>query len=462
MRSWFFLFILFAGWNLSASQAQNIYVFKPLGFDSLRSLSARKYIQQQFSKDSIRLKPGSLYKEELKIYRSRFEEVQSLITKRDLMMDEKLEQYLQELVAPVLKANPSIPSAAFRIYFSHAEWPNAYSTGEGTLVFNAALFTRLKNESQVVFVLCHEMAHLMLDHSNRQIHDYVHTLYSDSVQAQLKALKKQEFDRNKQLDELELKLAFNSRHYSRAYEMQADSMAVALLAATSYRLSESLSCLALLDAIDKDDWEIEPELKARFHATMYPFKPRWIQKEAAFFGGVKETAVEKRLADSLKTHPDCLLRREKIRPVIEALHVTERPLNLHADSLFKKWQQQFEFEIVEYLFTSKEISRCLFEALRLLKSYPGNSYLIAKIGACWNEIYQKQREHQLGKIAGLPSANPESQYNRLLEFIQRLTLRDIALLNYYFLERHQTQFAGNPEQEAIWKKAAEYYAQQNQ
>lgn len=461
MRHWFFLVILFAGLNFPASVAQKPYAFTPLTFDSLRGVAVLNSMRQQFANDSIRLKPGSLFKEELNLYRARYKEVKSLVESRDLMLDSSLEVYLQQLLAPILKANPGINPSRFRIYFSHAEWPNAYSTGEGTLVFNAALFTRLKNESQVAFVLCHELSHLLLDHSNRQIHDYIHTIYSDSVQEKLKVIKKQEFERNKQLDQLELQLAFKSRHYSRTYEMQADSMAVALLSATAYNLSESLSCLALLDSIDKDGWEIESVLKSQFHAAMYPFKQKWIQKEAAFFGGVKETAAEKKLADSLKTHPDCLLRREKIGPTIASLHLPDHSVNLHADTVFKNWQQQFEFEVVDFLFKSNEISRCLFEALRLLKTYPDNRYLITTIGACWNEIYQKQQEHRLGTIAGLPSADPESQYNRLLEFIQKLTLRDIAWMNYYFLEKHRAGLVASPQQEAVWARAEKYYLQQN-
>ncbi|MFM2361017.1 MAG: hypothetical protein RLY16_3010, partial [Bacteroidota bacterium] len=68
-----------------------------------------------------------------------------------------------------------------------------------------------------------------------------------------------------------------------------------------------------------------------------------------------------------------------------------------------------------------------------------------QIGKCLNDLYEKQRNHELGKVCDLPSLHQEKQYNRLLEFIQRLSLTDIANLNAQFLKKHSSILHGNKE-----------------
>jgi predicted SprT family Zn-dependent metalloprotease len=87
--------------------------------------------------------------------------------------------------------------------------------GEGTIFFNIGLFHRLQNESQAAFILCHELAHYYLNHSNDNIHQYVNTIYSDDFQQKLKSIQKLSYEKNKQLDALAKNLLFRNRRHGR-------------------------------------------------------------------------------------------------------------------------------------------------------------------------------------------------------------------------------------------------------
>lgn len=98
-----------------------------------------------------------------------------------------------------------------------------------------------------------------------------------------------------------------------------------------------------------------------------------------------------------------------------------------------------------YCFSSKKISKCLFNAICLLEKYPGNVYLTTLTGRCFNELYEKQKAHYLNNIAELPSPFKEKNYNTLLEFIGRLSLTDIGSLGYHFLNKYSASCAANKD-----------------
>ncbi len=105
---------------------------------------------------------------------------------------------------------------------------------------------------------------------------------------------------------------------------------------------------------------------------------------------------------------------------------------------FRHWQQTFDFEMVNYAFQSGNVSRSLYYSMQMLPFYPGNTYLIANIGRCFNKLYEAQKQHELGKIAELPSPYQEKKYNDFLQFLQRLRLGDIAAINYHFLSAYES------------------------
>ena len=81
-------------------------------------------------------------------------------------------QYLQLIVDEIVKANQSLQGKTFKCYFSRSGVPNATYIGEGIILFHMGLFQRLENESQAAFVIGHELAHFLLQHSENGIDKY--------------------------------------------------------------------------------------------------------------------------------------------------------------------------------------------------------------------------------------------------------------------------------------------------
>lgn len=421
--------------------AQIDYSYNPVKDDVVQLNAARKTITQKYFTDSATLK-GENKKYILDIYRDRFKSIEDLFTENQLIISAEVNDYLASITNEIISKNPVLKNLTPRFFFSRAYWPNAYSTGEGTIVFNIDLFAKLKNESQAAFIICHELAHLFLEHSNKKIDKYINTLYSDEFQKKLKQLKRQSYDKKAELDKLEQSITFKSLRHSREFESEADSFGLVLLKNTDYDCREAISCLALLDTVDEEDLDIENRLPGIFSFNEYPFKKRWLNKEDAFFGGV-DNKEKKPLDDSLKTHPDCQVRIKILTPEVEKIQLDNRKTFLHDEQQFLNLQTLFQFEIINSCFAAKKISRCLFNSIKLMERFPNNPYLVTVTGDCFNEMYKNQKEHRLYTIADLPSPYKEKKYNRLLEFLNQLSLTDMSSIGYYFLKHYANQFSSN-------------------
>jgi hypothetical protein len=386
-------------------------------------------------KDELDRLPSANRKDYVEIYNERWKDIQEKFDKQEIYTDTGAQNYLYKMVGVIVKGNPELLNHPFHCYFSRSYVPNAAYIGEGIILFNMGLFERLTDESQVAFVLCHEISHYVLRHQENSIDKYVTTLNSPEVQAQLRKIKRSEYRQLDQLQGLVKGLAFDSRRHSRDHESQADSMAVELMRHTAFALSGATSTLALLDSVDKDEFDAESYLQRTFNADDYPFKKKWLAREEGLLGGHAhlQRNNEDGIADSLKTHPDCPLRTRLIMPLVG----TGAGRTFVVDSVkFRQLQERCRYEVIEYAFVSDEYTQSPWLALELLRQRPADGYAVAQVGRVMNGLYKAQKDHTLGKVAELPAPDYPENYNSLLQFVQNLYLGDLASISFYFLKAH--------------------------
>lgn len=403
-------------------------------------------VANRYKKDLESIK-GENKKYITELYQERYQHIDKKIRGKSILTDQKAQRYLDNLANEVFKSNPSLPSQEMRFLFDRTFYPNASSMGEGTIFFNIGLFLRLENESQAVFIICHEIAHYYLNHSNTSILRYVNTVYSKDFQKQLKTIQQSGYQQNTQLEDLGKNLLFRTRKHSREFEQSADSLALELMKKTNFDLSEALNCLALLDSVDKSSYVAATGLKKTFQFPAYPFKKSWLEEENGLMlaSAKKDLEKEKKEQDSLKTHPDCSRRIERLKERVSLYGKKGSEKFLVDEKHFNELKSEFGFETIAYCFESNNISRCLFLALEKLDAAPDNAYLHTMIGKCLNSLYTYQKKHELDRIVDLPNPEQDVSYNSLLHFIQNLRLQEIASLSYNFLLQNENRFSSNKE-----------------
>jgi len=430
------LICLFACLSLSA-QVKDFYPAPQ--DDAYLSKLAAKY-QEQYKANLNKLPPQN--KQDLvEAYQHRWDNIKEKFDKKEVYTSRAAQEYLDRLVAAIRQGNPALAKMELNCYFSRSDVPNAAYIGEGIILFNMGLFSRLNNESEAVFVLCHELAHYLLRHSENSIQQYVSTINSEEVQAQLRNIKRSQYQKHEQVEGLLKGLTFNSRRHSRDHEAQADSMAVQLMRNTKFDVTGAYSTLALLDVIDTDTLNTAVCLPQVFNTAEYPFRKKWIARSSGLLGG-HALVTDTTMADSLKTHPDCTKRTGLLKTMMNGWKQPVAVKFAVDSATFVSLQHVFRYETIEYAYLNDNYTRSLFLTLELLQKSPDDAYLVAQTGRLLNGIYGAQKGHTLSKVTDLPSPAYPGNYNLLLQFIQNLYLEDIAAIDYYYLKKHHPQLDG--------------------
>lgn len=421
--------------NITAAQST---VFSPAA-ENKQLLSSLMTKYEQHYRDGLTRLPPENKKDYEEIYQLRWYHIKEVFDKKELFTATTAQQYLDALVEEIVKTNPLLRDRPFHCYFSRSGIPNASYIGEGMILFNMGLFRKLENESQAAFVICHEIAHYFLQHSESSISKYVTTLNSKAVQAELRKIKGSEYGKRAQIEKLVKGITFNSRRHSRDHEAQADSMAVELLHNTRFDITGAPTALNLLDSIDTDTLNTASCLERLFNTKESPFQKKWIAKQGGLLGGHAQLEENDKLDDSLKTHPDCKLRIQLLAPLTDKYKASGKSAFVVDKGTFEKLKTTFQYEIVEYAYISDNYTRSLYYTIEMLQEHPADAWLITQVGKVLNNCYTAQKAHTLGKRVELPSPGFNSGYNLLLQFIQNLYLEEFASISYHYLHQYSTQ-----------------------
>lgn len=435
-------FTLIIAFSARQALAQN-NTFTPAKEESDLSKTLLTSLENNYGQNIARL-PAENKKDLAKVYKDRWKNIQEKFNDKDIYFEKEAREYLKNLVTQIVLANPMLQNQSFQCYFSKSGVPNAEYLGEGLILLNMGLFSRLQNESQAVFILCHELAHYYLQHSEKSIEGYVKTLNSKEVQHELKNIRKAEYGKRAVLENLLKGLTFDSRRHGRLHESEADSMAVEFMKNTRFDMGEALKTLALLDSVDEDSMKIDGTLQRVFNFDGFPFKKKWIAKEEGLLGGHAILQKDETIADSLKTHPDCQKRIQVLEPLIQKYSGPNRVLNPVSAEKFAELGRRFKYEIIEHSFASDNYTKSLFYTLELLEEYPSDEYLVTQIGKIFNGLYNAQVKHTLSKLIELPAPYFEPNYNLLLQFIQNLYKEDFAAISFHFLNQFSAQMQNYP------------------
>ncbi|HKB45040.1 MAG TPA: M48 family metallopeptidase [Chitinophagaceae bacterium] len=377
-----------------------------------------------------------------KIYNEQYKEINDLWQSSRPVTSPEAQSYLQSIVQKIIAANTELNGTDARIVFTRDWWPNAYSMGDGTIAINAGLMIFLDNEAELVYIICHELAHYYLGHMQKTIKKYVETINSDSYKAEIKRLSKEAYRVNQQLEKFTKSVIFDIRRHSRENEAEADMQAFKFMKKTGYDCGAIKTGLLLLDKID-DSLIYRPlVLEQMFDFGEYSFKKKWITKESAIFSQLNEedTPLSQKEKDSLKTHPDCILRVSLLE---DSLRIATGGQQFLVDEKeFNQLKKDFFIEITEECYKEKKLSRNLYYSLLLLQAGENIPLAVYSVARCLNQVYENQKNHSVGNLINTESRTYPENYNVLLRMLSRLRLDEIATLNYYFCQQYQSQMKG--------------------
>jgi predicted Zn-dependent protease len=203
--------------SIAATAQSEVYKLGGTDAAALQSLSDK---HENVFKQTIAALPSEHKKELLQLYKARWENAKQKFEQKEIYTSPAASAYLNQLVKEIVVNNPTLSNLPLNCYFSRSGNPNASYVGEGIILINMGLFNRLQNESQLAFVICHEIAHQYLKHSENTITNYVARLNSKEVQHELKSIKNSKYRRNQPLEELTNSITYDTRRHVRQNEIR--------------------------------------------------------------------------------------------------------------------------------------------------------------------------------------------------------------------------------------------------
>lgn len=346
------------------------------------------------------------------------------------LLDPVLNAAVQRVFRQVQQANPQLPPA--RLVLTRNPEANAHAVGNGTILLNVGLLPTLENESQLAFILCHELAHVQCRHQQTTIQEQLGTIHSREMRREVRRIVQAEYNISSRMKSLVMGLSLNGTYHQRRHERQADSLGYVLLRRTSFDASQAHRALQLLDQMDAPASAAPLELGRYFGCAAFgrPLETEAPKSQSIFaVQAPVKTVLE--TTDTLKSHPDCAKRMGYLRTLAGGA-VAEGPQPVAPE--FARLRAVSRLEVVQSWFDTECYDHALFEALLLLPTDPQNAYLRAIVQLSLHQLHYYQLTHRLTEVVSNVSGQQPANFNQLLHTLYGLRTTEYQGLSACFAQ----------------------------
>ncbi len=374
-------------------------------------------------------------------YDFRYGYVQNLFENNIIYYDEELYNFLDEIFKTIKNSNPGLTSYQTRYLVSKSPIPNAYSIGDGTFIFNIGLIRKARNEAQLAYIINHEIAHFVLDHSNASIIEDYKQKNSKGYRKELRKLLRKKYGRYEALKTFMKNDLYIEMAYSRKQEFEADSLGFKYFSNTEYDHVQAYASLRMLDTIDYYKYKQEIDFKTQLGFKAYPFKDRWIKTQQSIFGKASKSSFWD--IDSLKSHPEALVRAKTIEVYSDENSKEEGKKYLQDSLTFSSIKSKADVQFIDSWMFYQNLDYALFFILKKLRHHPDDLDLKLKLSEILKLIHIAQKEHKLSNYVSRPGPDNEKEFNTVLVFLNNIRLSELAKLAYFYHQENADSFKAN-------------------
>lgn len=325
-----------------------------------------------------------------------------------------LNEYVESVADRLLENYPELRKQ-LRFYVLRSTEVNAAAYENGMVVVNTGLLAQLQNESELAFVLAHEIVHIQEGH----------------IQAEREAAKKQRHKTRN--DETPFQVMTSSQYRSREHEAEADRLAF-----TRFFSKTAYSYEALDGVFDVLQYSYLP-------FDEIPFNRRFIEAacyhfpDEYFLGAVKPVRAREDYVDTLSTHPNLKKRREWVRQQVSLADNSGRSVFLQPEERFREVRDMARFECIDLWLTRHEYADAFYNSYVMAQAYPDNLFLHR---ALYMSLYGIAMHRQESDIEGVVPAykEVEGEKQQLCHFLRKVRRQELLTLALRFAWQSHLRF----------------------
>lgn len=359
----------------------------------------------------------------------------------NFLFEGEITDYLGPVFFHILEKN-KLDKNDYHFFVSRSAAVNAYTYEEGTVVCNLGLLEIAETESQVAMVFCHELAHYLLNHANNSIIKQIEKFNSPEFLAQVKEIKKEKYNTKKQLEDLLVSDLFNRRRHDRLQELSADSLGMLLLSKTNYG---SAAIPHLFDLLNSSDTiKTKSTIREFCNRENIAVEENWFLTRKKMSFGVE---VKQQIRDTLKTHPDCAIRKIYVQDFFTKNPKPGPDFVLFGNTSLAAIKEKAAFEEARYAKDKEQLGYYLFQLIQNDARFPANPFIEQEIFNLLLTISLKQKDHTLSAVIDKPYAteNAQDEYAKLLKMLDALELDKMKSITNNYLEKHKDHITLNNE-----------------
>lgn len=275
-------------------------------------------------------------------------------------------------------------------YLLRSGFYNAFATDQGYIFATTSMLSQASSEDEIAFILCHELSHFLLKHNLQQ-----HELAKEGLKALKKKLKKQKSDENK-FKTLDMFLK-EYYEFSRAHELQADSLGLILFRKAGYNEKNALKSIEKLQYSNPIFYnysyrysQLEPQADSGFYRRLNQscnFKNNFKKISGLNIDIEEENDDEDSTGNSMSrdslylTHPDWNIRYDRLKGMMQGMP------DIPTNQISKELLHQCMSESFLYEFRNRNFFKATAYLL-LMEQKLGSSNAIQKWkGICLSSIY---------------------------------------------------------------------------
>ncbi|MCA0365035.1 MAG: M48 family metalloprotease [Bacteroidetes bacterium] len=405
---------------------------------TLLSLEKQKRIEKKYELSQQNLSPNKKTKAD-NLFEKRKNNIITDLKEEKLVLGTPYNAILEKVFERIKQKNSEYDFSNIDIILGKSSIPNAYSIGEGTIVVNVGLLAFLENESQLAFVICHEIAHYFLNHGDIELLKLTNEL--NELRTGLKEVNSASFKKNQQRINIILNYHYRKMSQSRQNEFSADSLGYILLDHTDFNHFASKNCLINLQRIESWDSTITLNFHKVFDSNQFKFNDNLLKKNITGFG-FKTKMDDKTNTDSLSSHPDFDLRIKKLeKDFLFAKNISTREKN---EDFLEDLNEKVEFEVIDILFKNKDFPASINNTLKLLNKYPENVYLNKILIQTLAYIYSDKVNHEFNDDLGKYYSKKDPNLEAIINLLKNANLIDLINMMDSFIQR---DFEKSPNRE---------------
>ena len=340
--------------------------------------------------------------------------LKNLIMDGRLLYGTPLNDYMDAIADNLLKDNPVLRSK-IHIYILKTPIVNASSTTNGLILVNMGLIAQVSNESELAFILAHEIAHVAENHIT-EINEYK--------------------DKLKERDMISYYV--KSQNRSREQELAADRIALERYFQSSKYSYDVIN--GIFDVLQYADLPFDevPFTKKYTETDFYHFPENY------YLTNIAPIQSRADMIDTLFTHPNIEKRRTAAQSIIAGLAKSGRSVYLQPEEKFQQIRNLARLECINILLTDHQYDQAIYNIHVIQQSFPDNTFLQKAMAEAWYGYSKHRNNGQVSDVI-LSYKKVEGEMQQISYILSKLNRVEASLLALRYAWAARQRFPENTQ-----------------